>query len=249
MFALISDIHSNIEALEAVLEDMEKFPIDEILCLGDVIGYGPDPRAALEMVKRCRFTLLGNHEEGLLYCAEDFNDRARRALEWTRNEISSSAHSKEENYAFWDFIDSFEEQRVEGDFHYVHGSPRQPTKEYVLPADALDKQKMGEIFSLTEGRACFGGHTHVPGIFTEGGLFKYQGDLPGNTPFPKEKCLINIGSVGQPRDGNPEACYVIVDGSSFTWRRVRYDFRTTMQKIKRNPELDDFLALRLKDGK
>ena len=249
MLALISDIHGNIEALSAVYEDMQKFSVDEVACLGDVIGYGPNPREALEMTRDCRFHLMGNHEEGLLLAAEDFNDRARQALEWTRKQISSDEHPKEENYALWDHIDGFQKEVVEGDFHFVHGSPRQPTREYVLPADALDRQKMGEIFDLMSGRACFGGHTHVPGIFAQGGLFRYQGDLDEKIPFPKERCLINIGSVGQPRDGNPAACYLIIDGDHFMWRRVPYDVQTTMKKIKANPELDDFLAVRLKGGK
>ena len=251
LFALISDIHSNIEALNAVLEDLEGLGVEEIVCLGDVIGYGPNPRETLEAVRRCRFCLLGNHEEGLLNLesAVDFNERARRALEWTSAQLLSPDHPKEENYALWDFIDAFEEERVENDFHFVHASPRQPVREYVLPADALDRFKMKDIFEHIQGRVAFGGHTHVPGIFVRGRTFRYQGDLEGKQTFPEEKCLINIGSVGQPRDGDNRACYLVVDGDVFFWRRVSYDIATTMRKIKRIPELDDFLANRLKGGK
>lgn len=248
MDAIISDIHSNIEALSAVFEDMARFDVQRVFCLGDVIGYGPNPREALDLVRRCEFVLQGNHEEGLLSCAEGFNDRARRALEWTRDELNSPKFPKEANYALWEFIDRFEVQHEIGDLLFVHASPRQPVREYVMPADALDRAKMTDIFAhMTKSRASFGGHTHVPGIFTSKG-FRHQSDLAGRVPLPSEKCLVNIGSVGQPRDGDNRACYVLLDGESLMFRRVQYDFAATMKKILANPALDDFLARRLKAG-
>lgn len=249
MIALISDIHSNTEALEAVYEDMAAFPVEAVYCLGDVIGYGPQPREALDLVRRCKLLLLGNHEEGLMYCAEDFNERARRALEWTRDELSSSRYPREENHALWDFIDRFEEQRQEDGRLFVHASPRQPTREYVMPGDALDRSKMSGIFTHMEAAAAFAGHTHVPGVFVESGTFKHQSELPEKFELPGRKCLVNIGSVGQPRDGDNRASYVILDGDACMFRRVRYDIGSTMAKIRGNPELHDFLAARLKAGK
>jgi diadenosine tetraphosphatase ApaH/serine/threonine PP2A family protein phosphatase len=248
VLALISDIHANIEALEAVLEDMASFPVERICCLGDVIGYGPDPREALEAVRRCEFVLLGNHEEGLLYSAEDFNDRARRALDWTRNELLSPEHSREENHGLWDLIDTFQTEVRDGDFLFVHGSPRKPINEYVMPADGLDRVKMSEIFAAQDRRVGFGGHTHVPGIFREAGGFQHQGSLPDRVPLPEGKSFVNIGSVGQPRDGDNRACYVLVEGDEIQFRRVAYDYVATMKKIRANPELHDFLAARLKVG-
>lgn len=248
MDALISDIHSNIEALQAVYEDMESFDVERVFCLGDVIGYGPNPRETLEMVKRCEFVLLGNHEDGLLYSAENFNDRARTALDWTKSELNSDAHPKEENYALWDFIDTFKETHVVGDFMFVHASPRLPVQEYVMPADGLDRGKMRDIFAALEGRVAFGGHTHVPGVFPEAGGFRHQSDLTDPVPVGNDRFLVNIGSVGQPRDGDNRASYVLVDGDQIIFRRVKYDFMTTMRKIKANPNLDDFLARRLKVG-
>jgi len=250
MIALISDIHSNVEALTAVFEDMAGFGVEKTFCLGDAIGYGPNPRETLELLRDSAFTLLGNHEEGLLYTAENFNDRARTALEWTRNELNSAEHPKDANFALWEFIDGFEEQRREGDHLFVHASPRQPVREYVMPADSLDREKMKDIFEHMDGaRACFGGHTHVPGMFAEGGLFKREAELVGRVPLPEGRCLVNIGSVGQPRDGDPRASYVLLDGDEIMFRRVPYDFETTMRKIGRNSMLDDFLARRLKVGK
>lgn len=248
MLALISDIHSNLEALEAVLADLDGFPIDRIVCLGDVIGYGPDPRACLERVARCDGLLLGNHEHGLLYTAENFNDRARRALEWTRDEINSSEHSREENFRLWGLIDEFLPELVEDQHHYVHGTPRDVTNEYLMPADTLDRAKMSAIFGAQKARISFGGHTHVPGIFVENGPFKHQSECKDKVALPKGRTHVNIGSVGQPRDGDNRASYVLLDGDQLEFRRVPYDFERTMRKIAANPSLDDFLARRLRKG-
>ncbi|HMS15739.1 MAG TPA: metallophosphoesterase family protein [Planctomycetota bacterium] len=250
MIALISDIHSNTEALQAVYEDMEGKGVRQIYCLGDVIGYGPEPRETLELVRRCEFILLGNHEEGLLFSADDFNERARRALDWTRDQISSENHAKEDNYRLWEMVDGFKREHREGDYLFVHASPREPVREYVLPADALNRSKMSDIFEhMAQSRVSFGGHTHVPGVFVEGGSFHHQSALPeGRFRFGREKCLINVGSVGQPRDGDPRASYVLIDGDSVLFRRVEYDFKSTMRKIRGIAELDDFLARRLALG-
>lgn len=248
MYAIISDIHSNIEALDAVLSDIAAHSVDRIVCLGDVIGYGPNPRECLDIVNRCEFVLIGNHEAGLLQVAEDFNDRARRALEWTRETLNSPAFPKDQNYAYWDQIDRFVETKATGDAFFVHGSPRDPVREYVMPADALNRPMMEEIFGKFEQRACFAGHTHVPGLFTLNRGFEHQSTLPAKVEL-RERSFVNIGSVGQPRDGDNRASYVIVDGDTVTFRRIPYDFETTMAKIRRVPELDDFLARRLKIGK
>jgi diadenosine tetraphosphatase ApaH/serine/threonine PP2A family protein phosphatase len=202
------------------------------------------------MVKRCSFILLGNHEEGLLYSADDFNERARRALDWTRDQISSKDHAKEDNYRLWEMVDGFLREHREGEFMFVHASPREPVREYVLPADALNRIKMAEIFEhMTDMRVSFGGHTHVPGVFVEGGSFHHQSTLPeGRFRFGRERCIVNIGSVGQPRDGDPRASYVLIDGDSVEFRRVPYDVQSTMRKIRKIADLDDFLARRLALG-
>ena len=248
MYAIISDIHSNIEAMNAVLADVAAHPVDRLYCLGDVIGYGPNPRECLDLVKRCEFILIGNHEAGLLQVAEDFNDRARRALEWTRETLNSPEFPKETNYGYWDQIDRFVETYRTDDAMFVHGSPRDPIREYVMPASALDRSMMTEIFGMIEGRVCFAGHTHVPGLFTLDRGFVHQSELPERVRLPA-KCFVNIGSVGQPRDGDNRSSYVLVDGDEVIFRRVPYDFETTMAKIRRIPALDDFLARRLKSGK
>lgn len=249
--AVISDIHANMAALEAVLEDIEGLGVRRIVCLGDVIGYGPEPREVLAAVaERCEWMLLGNHEEGLVENkAQDFNDRARSALEWTGDRLNDASCPEEENYALWDHIDEMERARVEGELLFVHASPRDPVREYVLPQDALDRQKMQELYTAFEQKIAFGGHTHVPGVFEDGKFFRHQSMLD-EVYRPDGKALVNVGSVGQPRDGDPRSCYLVIEeDGGLRFRRVRYDVERTVRKIREVPQLHDFLAARLVHGR
>jgi diadenosine tetraphosphatase ApaH/serine/threonine PP2A family protein phosphatase len=251
VIAIISDIHSNLEALRAVMEDIEHLGIKEIFCLGDVIGYGPEPRECLDIVQSiAKFVILGNHEEAILGgVPPSFTPRARRAVEWTRKMLLEDPSEKAETQeARKKILQSFQVQRKEDEIQFVHGSPRDPTREYVMPRDVNDKKKMGQVFaSLSE--FCFCGHTHTPGVFTQAG-FTHPSDmfdlymLSGD-----EKALINVGSVGQPRDGDPRACFITFDGDTVVWRRVEYNVEETCKKIYANQELDDFLADRLREGR
>jgi diadenosine tetraphosphatase ApaH/serine/threonine PP2A family protein phosphatase len=135
---------------------------------------------------------------------------------------------------------------------YVHGSPRNHLNEYVFPEDIENERKMtrlGEMF----GRVCFNGHTHIPGIFIERSLGKWEfiGPEECETGFPIDghRLICNVGSVGQPRDGDWRACYVLFDGSRIWFRRVAYDVETTIRKIYAVPELENFLGDRLRDGR
>ncbi|MCA9322223.1 MAG: metallophosphoesterase family protein [Planctomycetes bacterium] len=250
MYALISDLHSNIEALDAVMEDLSAFPVDQIYCLGDAIGYGPNPREVLKRIENCGLLLMGNHEEGLLYFAEDFNPRARAALDWTRDQLNDPQADKEENYAFWERLgDLPKSDRREGAI-FVHGSLRNETKDYVMPGDIVDRQKMGEIWSAMDFPVCFFGHTHIPGVWTDSSKFSRPDEIDHEYRVkPAEKCIVNVGSVGQPRDGDNRACYVLVDDDRIQFRRVIYDFAKTMKKIIKIGELSDTLAARLKLGR
>ncbi|MSR74675.1 MAG: metallophosphoesterase [Planctomycetes bacterium] len=248
MLAIISDLHSNLEALTAVFADSAAFPVQRTVCLGDVIGYGPNPRETLELMDRCDFVLLGNHEQGLQDGALKFNPRARKALDWTRCELNSKAFSREANYALWDRIERMLHSRQEGEQLFVHASPRSPIEEYILPKDSLNMTEMAAVFRSFDGRVAFGGHTHVPGVIREGFTFAHQSEFDGWFTLPLEKTLVNVGSVGQPRDGQNTACYVLLDGDRMQFRRVAYDYQTTMKKIRAVAELDDFLAKRLQVG-
>ncbi len=255
--ALISDIHANIMALQAVMADIESQGVDRIICLGDVVGYGPHPGRCIDLIQqKCSAMLMGNHEEALLDPNEaaNFNPRAKNAINWTRDFLKTDGDEAMRERR-WSFFGSLKTQARAGNFFFVHASPRDPTKEYVLPRECRSTEKMDDIFSRFE-HLCFIGHTHVPGVFLENKTFTLPKDLFGNTYFiePDEKALINVGSVGQPRDKDTRASYVVIDNNDTAspivrFVRVEYDSGPTIKDILSNPMLDDTLAERLKYGR
>lgn len=253
ILGLISDIHGNLAALRAVIADMEANGAERIICLGDIVGYGPYPGECLDLVQRCGAVLMGNHEEALLFSADNFNPRARRAIDWTREYLQTQG-SEEVRAMRWSILNNLQMQATQGNLLFAHASPRQPTREYVMPRDVRNPSKMTELFRLIP-HACFVGHTHVPGIFLEDRSFVRPEELWAGTYFIErgEKALINIGSVGQPRDGDVRSCYVLLDedGSSqrVIYRRVEYDIEETVQAIQKNPMLDAYNAERLRHGR
>jgi len=251
--AIVSDIHGNEPALLAVMADIEAQKVDEIICLGDVVGYGPRPRQCLVTALDYKLTLLGNHEEAVLFGAVGFNDKARKAIDWTREELLTGGSMDGDDAVardrqLWDFIGSLRKSEQDGEFAYVHGSPRDPTREYVFAQDRFDQHKMNEIFASFDGRACFMGHTHIPGVFEEDYSFRTPRDLGGTYPLGRKKALINVGSVGQPRDGDARACYVIFDFETVSYRRVEYDLDRAVGDFSSTP-LPAYLARRLREGK
>lgn len=245
--AIISDIHSNLEALEAVLADIDSQGITEICCLGDIIGYGPNPRECIDHVMKCSFCILGNHDQGALFDPEGFNAGAERAIFWTREQLESPEGDPEHNARRWDFLGELPRSRRENSFLFVHGSARNPLNEYVFPEDVLQPRKMEKIFALIEHH-CFQGHTHVPGVFSQSCSFRSPDELNYHYRLTGDKTMINVGSVGQPRDGDPRACYVVLEDEQVTFRRVEYPFEKTIQKIYDTPDLDNFLGNRLRRG-
>lgn len=244
--ALISDIHSNLEALEAVVEDIQKFDVDQVYCLGDVVGYGPDPCECIDLVRECDVVLLGNHDNGALYDPEGFNANAERAIFWTRAQLEREDSEKVAER--WDFLNERPRRHKDGDFLFVHGSARNPLNEYVFPEDIHLHRKMEVIFQFID-KYCFQGHTHVPGVFTEKLTFHTPAELEYQYRLDGAKTMINVGSVGQPRDGDPRACYVLLEDDLVKFRRVEYDVEKTIKKIHGIPELDRFLGDRLREGR
>jgi diadenosine tetraphosphatase ApaH/serine/threonine PP2A family protein phosphatase len=241
MKAIISDIHGNLEALLAVLDDIARQRVTEIYCLGDVIGYGPNPRECLDLVQQCKVVLLGNHDYAALADTRGFNPAARRALHWTCLQLDQPIDPPEVIERRWKFLAELPMTHREGDVLYVHASPRNPLVEYVFPEDVHNQQKMDGVFAEIE-RCCFVGHTHVPGVFTEDYLFRHPEDIKGTYRLDHRKTLCNVGSVGQPRDGSWRACYVMFDGTTIVYRRVNYDIQTTVKKIKAVPDLENLLT-------
>ena len=249
--ALISDIHSNIEALTAVLADIRQLGIEEVFCLGDTVGYGPNPRECIDEVMKCGVCLLGNHDQGALFDPEGFNTGAERAIFWTRSQLENCPESPQDGALRWDFLGELPRNHRDGPYLFVHGSARNPLNEYVFPEDIYNRRKMEKIFALVE-KHVFQGHTHVPGVFTEDFRFFSPDEFGDIYRLADEKTMINVGSVGQPRDGDPRSCYVVLEDDptpQVRFRRVEYDLDETIQKIYDIPELDNFLGDRLRDGR
>lgn len=251
--ALISDIHGNLEALRAVMTDIRAQGVTEIYCLGDVVGYGPDPCECVdEIMRKCKVTIPGNHDIAALVDPTGFNPVALRAIYWTREILETKGTPSAINQRL-DWLGALESQpkRIEGDFLFVHGSPRDPTNEYVFPEDAYNQRKMDALFAKV-GKYCFQGHTHLPGVFTLNGPvvdFVRPDACDYQYPLRGDKLMVNVGSVGQPRDDDPRACYVILTDDRITFRRVEYDASVTAEKIYRIPDLDDMLGHRLRTGR
>jgi len=246
--AIVSDIHSNIEALEAVLDDIHEHECEEIVCLGDLLGYGPSPRQVLKIAMDLfEFTLMGNHEEGILYQPVGFNWKAEASAWWTKDQLKSPHYPAHENRKYWTYLEQMPRFATHGDVLYVHASPIDPTREYVMPEACYNPEFMTQIFKKIK-RVAFGGHTHLPGIFFENRPFLQQNRIEGPYPVVKGKFFVNVGSVGQPRDGDTRSCYVIFDGKTVLFRRVEYNYRKTARKIRRIKRLPNALGMRLALG-
>jgi predicted phosphodiesterase len=264
--ALISDIHSNLEGLEAVLADIRQQGITEVYCLGDIIGYGPNPRECIDLIMQCDVCILGNHDQGALFDPEGFNSGAERAIFWTREQLESPQGNPEQNAKRWEFLGELPRNKREDGLLFVHGSARNPLNEYVFPEDIYNQRKMEKIFGLIE-HSCFQGHTHVPGVFTQTLNFFSPEEVSYQYELTNEKVMVNVGSVGQPRDGDPRACYVVLEDAKtssateteaqatgkpsifITFRRIEYPWQKTRDKIYAIPELDNFLGDRLGEGR
>ena len=249
--AIISDIHGNFEALTAVLEKIDSLGITEIICLGDIIGYGPDPIKCLDtVIRKCQLTILGNHDQAAIFDPEGFNPVAMRAIYWTRDQLESGEGDAQQSDLRWDFLGGLPRRHDEGKHLFVHGSPRDPTNEYVFPEMGFQKNVMAHFMSRFE-QTCFQGHTHIPGRFRESDAFKTPDELDDKFSLDGEKCMINVGSVGQPRDENPHSCFTVLDGedNSLEFHRIEYDVDTTVKKIYAITELDNMLGDRLRFGR
>ena len=246
--AILSDIHGNLEALTAVLADAKEQGANRIICLGDLIGYGPNPRECIDRVMKFDVCILGNHDLGALFDPEGFSSGAERAIFWTRKQLEDNSEDVEAARRRLDFLAELPRHHREDGLMFVHGSARNPLNEYIFPEDVYNARKIEKIFGVVE-RVCFQGHTHVPGVFTDQMRFLSPSELGGKYVLGDEKCMINVGSVGQPRDGNPLSCYVLLDDHVVNFRRVAYAVNRTVEKIYAIPELDNFLGDRLRDGR
>jgi predicted phosphodiesterase len=237
MKAIISDIHGNLEALTAVLKDIAEQPVDAIYCLGDIVGYGTNPRECLRLVEQhCQVVLLGNHDQAVLSASPEQWVGPSGSAQWTRSTVEAPVATAEDAQHRIAFLAARPLRHSEEGTLFVHGSPRDPLNEYVFPLDVHYQEKMEAIFSHID-RCCFAGHTHLPGVFA-GGRRHYRADeLPQGYHFRGQPILCNVGSVGQPRDGDWRACYALYDSERILFRRVVYDREGAESKRFAVPEL------------
>lgn len=259
MIAIISDIHGNLEALEAVLERCQAMGVDRYLCLGDVIGYGPDPVAVSRVaMQHFAISLLGNHEEALVTGKHRFNPYAAQAIDWTRDQLrqastTSIAKLFGKDKDKLDYLGWFKKRKpfaLDDKLLMVHGSIYDPVHDYVdEPENPVEADQM--IATLEKDFSgfdlCFAGHNHTPFVATKvGTLFPHPGHPTFRIP-EGHKAYICVGSVGQPRDNDWRASFATLDGDEITFHRLPYDIVATQKKII-NAGLHPFLAQRLAKG-
>jgi predicted phosphodiesterase len=238
-YAIIADIHANLEAFETVLADAKAMNCTHYACLGDVVGYNANPKECLDMVRAMGMPCVkGNHDE---YCSaetdlEGFNPHAQEAINWTRDQLTDDDRK---------WLRDLRYIRLVASFSIVHATLDGPQRwGYVF-----DKLAAAASFTYQNTSVCFFGHTHVPVAFVRDSMVR-GGTYSKFKTEPGKKYFVNVGSVGQPRDGNPRASYVVydLDEGSIEIRRLDYDIVTTQRKII-EAGLPPRLAHRLAEGK
>jgi predicted phosphodiesterase len=240
---IISDIHANLAAFSAVLADAG--PFDFVWCLGDLVGYGPDPNECIDRLRELpNLSLAGNHDWAALGNLDitSFNSDARISCVWTQSELTPDSR---------DFLNALVPRTETDQYTLAHASPRQPVWEYVL--DPLIAQRN---FAYFQTSYCLVGHTHVPVVFGQSNTNPRGCRIvapPYNGPIildAEERLILNPGSVGQPRDGNPHASYAMLDTEAMTWehRRVPYPVEITQERMRAR-DLPPRLIERLEYGR
>jgi diadenosine tetraphosphatase ApaH/serine/threonine PP2A family protein phosphatase len=239
-WAIISDIHANFQALEAVLAKADNVGWDRMICLGDVVGYGAQPNECMAQVTaRCEIVLMGNHDAAAVGLADTsrFNANARRSSEWTAQTLTREHRDYLTNCPYHAAFDTFE---------IVHATPEDPPAWHYL----LTEFDAAALYDSFEMDLLFYGHTHVPAVFareTGGGVSAPAAE--SFSPRPECRYIVNVGSVGQPRDGDPRASFAVYDegANRVEMYRVEYDIPAAQQHI-RDAGLPDVLATRLSHG-
>ena len=246
-YAILGDVQGNGEALRAALEDIRQRKIERIVCLGNVIGFGPDPVECLDLIRNsCFITIRGDHEQALLSGTDGLIPATARLIEWAKDMICEGSQG-ENRMAFVDnTLDPFSSAGIS----FFHGSPRS-SREYLFPSDVKrNRRKLRAAFEHVD-KVCFHAHTHVPGVITENPLaLRSAADLEGYYHYRKgEKSLINVGSVGQPRDGDPRAGYIEIRKNEIFWRRVAYDVEAVIERMERLEVFGTNYSARLRQGR
>lgn len=244
-FAILSDIHGNREALNAVLADLETCRIDRLVLLGDIVGYGPDPEFCIDrvagLVQAGAIAIKGNHDSAIIDSSERMNAMAQTVINWTRPRLDRAQIA---------FLENLPLTHMEAETLFVHASANDPVQWHYVTND----RRAVASFRATDAHLILCGHVHVPALMTFdlGGIVR-EHKLPPNARIPllrSRRWLGVIGSVGQPRDGVPHAAYGIYDSASgdLMFRRVPYDVDGTIRKL-RAAGLPEALSKRLREGR
>lgn len=242
---VLADIHSNLEALQAVLRDAEEAGgFDALWCLGDTVGYGPDPGPCIDLLRSHNpLAVAGNHDLAVLEAisVKEFNPMAAEAIEWSREQLTDDQRA---------FLEGLPTRHEAGPFTLVHGSPREPVWEYFHPM-YTPIEALHDSFSHFSTPYCLVGHSHVPFVCQEMGPTFVK--FPEGEPYvltKKDRLVVNPGGVGQPRDGDPRPSYVIYDDEAGTLvrRRATYDVEAVQRKMRR-AGLAEYLVERLTYGR
>ncbi|MDF7809507.1 metallophosphoesterase family protein [Pontiellaceae bacterium B12219] len=238
-YAILGDIHANLEALTEVLKDAEQQGVTHYACTGDIVGYNADPKACLQIIRSLNGKIVQGNHDYYAACNESmelFTPMARKSILWTRKQLSPFERKFIRNLPLIVDIENFT---------IVHSSLSNPNRwNYIFKSKAADANFRNQFNSI-----CFFGHTHIPLAFVKGSTIE-KGFYETLTIRPGYQYLINVGSVGQPRDRNPKSAYAIYDmeAQTVTLRRVEYDIERTQKKV-REAGLPFRNALRLNNGR
>lgn len=247
MQAILSDIHGNLEALTAVLHRLESFDVDSMICLGDTVGYGPNSVECLRIVSQWAIAIMGDWDMALVeHNPSEWNPAVNRHIEWMREHVSSDSQAEE----LYRAVGGFKRTLTERGYLFTHGTPDN-MRDFLFPEELYSPAKLDRVAEQF-GSAMFVGHTHIPGLFLHDGsewayLEGKEGQIFNIDDYHKVIC--NVGSVGQPRDGDPRASFVLLDGPVIQFHRIQYDVRAAISKIEAIPEIDDLHGQRLLDGR
>lgn len=250
--AIISDLHANLEALRSVLDDIASRQIQTVICAGDLVGYGPRPAEVIDLIQsRGVTTIRGNHDHAVVTGDFDsFSQVAARAGRWTREQLRPGKVSDVDKERRWEYLAALPLSARVGTMEICHGSPRDPLSEYIFPPGPRIARPLAQgLLAMSEAQIVVLGHTHVPMMVDEYGHVYDVHALEEGDELPEGRLVLNPGSVGQPRDGDPRAAYVEIHRDRIWFRRVAYPVAKLASEVAAISGLGRDLAERLLVGR
>lgn len=248
MDAIISDIHGNLEALDAVLDAIHQLGATRIICLGDLVCYGPDSTECVRRSADWEVVLAGDWDAAMIdHDPTQWNPTINEHIKWVRNQFFAAPDSA----TLLEILGSFRRTFVENGLHFTHGTPND-VREWIFPEDVYDTKKLNRIAKHIDV-ACVCGHAHIQGIYTRNDQTEWEFIQPQAGERYKlqadRKTIVTAGSVGQPRDDDPRASFLTIDGDFVTFHRTQYNVQVTVDKIRSTPEIDSMHGERLLIGR